>query len=34
MARAYQAEGAEGTAPPDMVLVVNWLEEVKERVPR
>ena len=32
MARIYRPEGEE-TAEPELVLVQNWLEELKARVP-
>ncbi len=33
MARAFQRDDPTDNAPPDAILVVNWFEELKERVP-
>ena len=33
MARAYRDDDATDSAPPDVMLVVNWFEELKARVP-
>ena len=33
MARAYQGDDTTDSAPPDVMLVVNWFEELKARVP-
>jgi len=33
MARAYRGDDRTDNAPPDVMLVVNWFEELKARVP-